>query len=158
MKRAFIFILYIFSLRSQGISISFSTLVISATEDPRSTEIFESVIPRAAPANGDGVLLMLGGENFSSNYDYECRFFCDSSTCSEYFFQSAIPPLVKSSAQFMSTTALRCRVPVWPFPASPTNISLWRGGMQVPKDPRFSASGLDIFSFYGLLHVQFFFL
>ena len=112
-------------------------------------ELFQSMAPKSSPVDTQGLDMVLGGVGFSPTYNYECRFFCETSFCSDLFFHSAIIPSVKSPARFVSSSILNCTIPTWPFQASSTNVSVWRGSIQIQKDPAFSNSNLDIFTFYG---------
>jgi hypothetical protein len=107
------------------------------------------MIPTSSPADSQGLDLILGGVDFSPSYIYECRFLCETTFCSDLFFTSAIIPAVRSPARFVSDSMLSCTIPTWPFQASPTIVSVWRGSFQVQKDNILSNANLDIFTFFG---------
>lgn len=124
-------------------------LDVSRTDPQTAGENFLSLDPNRAPANAHGQYLTLSGTGFLSDQKYECRFFCDSQQCNQNFHSTGIPRLVKSYAHFVSSTMLYCSIPMWPFQAASTNVSLWQGLNQIRKDTLFSSRGLDTFTFYG---------
>ena len=102
-----------------------STIAADIVDVTMAVELFQSIIPNKAPADGHGAILTVGGVGFNQLYSYECRFKCETSQCFEYFFQNAKMVLVVSKAQYSSSSLLTCTIPLWPFGVFALNVSIW---------------------------------